>query len=85
MHCVFVIRPIIGIDHPILYVMWAFYWVTLVIIGYDYLILTCGDPVDELVAHPENLVEYRIKGAEYDRKNNINRNIKGSGMIESEI
>lgn len=83
MHCVFIIRPILGIDHPILYVMWGFYWLTVVVIGHDYLLLTCGDPVDELVAHPENLLEYRIKCAEFDRKHQINRNVGVSGIIES--
>ncbi len=54
MHFVFIIRPIFGIDHIILYFLWALYLVSMIAVGIDYFILTCGDPVDLLVANPDN-------------------------------
>lgn len=60
-HCVFIIRPIFYIDQPILYFLWAFYLVCIVVVGVDYFILTCGDPVDRLVKDPSLVSEWKIQ------------------------
>jgi hypothetical protein len=53
-HCIFIIRPIIAIDHPALYFVWVLSFIVLVAIIIDYFILTCSDPVDKLIAEIDN-------------------------------
>jgi hypothetical protein len=55
MHCVFLIRPIIAINQPILYCLWGIYLLLTLVVIVDYCILTCGDPVDNLLHHPEQV------------------------------
>ena len=49
MHCIFLIRPIVRINHEILYIMWALNYVVIFIMSVDYCIITCSDPVDKVL------------------------------------
>lgn len=55
MHCIFMIRPILKINHPILFFLWGINFLLLGFVGMDYFIITCGDPADELLVHPEKV------------------------------
>lgn len=61
MHCVFIIRPIFEINHPALYFMWGLFILLLIAVIFDYFLLTCRDPVDKLLLHPEDIASWKIK------------------------
>jgi hypothetical protein len=48
-HSVFYVYPITIIDHPILWIILAITYALLGIMVYDYFIVTCSDPSDDLV------------------------------------
>lgn len=64
-HCVFMIRPIFGIDHPLLYFLWAVMWLALGFMIVDYFLLTCGDPVDKLIQVPGDVEMWKMKEMEF--------------------
>lgn len=68
LQCVFMARPIVAIDHPVLYILWAIYWLLLLMIAVEYILLTRSDPVDRLVPEPEAVAEMILRGEEYYRK-----------------
>lgn len=68
MHCVFVIRPIVAIDHPILYVSWVLFYLLLILMSVDYCVITCGDPVDLALIDEVELTHYRFLSQQF-RKN----------------
>jgi len=55
MHCIFVIRPIVGIDHPLMYFLWGVHFLALFALLWDYFVLTCGDPVDRIIIEPNKI------------------------------
>lgn len=55
--CVFVAYPVSVIDSSILWVIFVVTYLLLFIMVYDYLVLTCTDPVDDLLLKIDK--EYR--------------------------
>lgn len=68
MHCVFVIRPLVKIDHPILFFIWSLHFLSLILVAYDYFVLTCSDPVDNLILEPERVKQMQTKFELYEQK-----------------
>lgn len=68
LHCIFMIRPIFAIDHPLLYFIWAILIMALVCMIIDYFILTCGDPADRLLEDSELVEVWKNKEIKYDRQ-----------------
>lgn len=68
MHCVFVIRPLMKIDHPILFFIWSLHFLSLILVAYDYFVLTCSDPVDNLILEPERVKQMQTKFELYEQK-----------------
>ena len=54
LHSIFVSRAVIAIENSILYVMWGVGYLLLLIILYDFSIITCLDPVDKILTKKEN-------------------------------
>ena len=52
MHCIFIPRAIVKIDHSLLYVMWGLMYLLLFIIAVDYIMITCFDPADGALISP---------------------------------
>lgn len=49
LHSVFIVHPIVCINHTILFLLLGFHYAMLALVLYDYIYLTIKDPVDRLV------------------------------------
>ena len=65
MHCIFLIRPIVEINHPVLYVSWVLFYCLLVVMAVDYCIITCGDPVDLALVDEVEMTHYRFQNSQF--------------------
>jgi hypothetical protein len=49
LHSVFVVSGLATVDREILWVLLGVTYILLLLIAYDYIFLTCSDPVDDLI------------------------------------
>lgn len=55
LHSIFVVSPLIKINHPILILLFVLYYLTLIILIRDYIWITTFDPVDPFIIDPISL------------------------------